>query len=89
MHAEQVRTLLRVFIHDLQPNEPEPTLPDASTLDDVGVDSMSLVDLLFKVEREFDITIPDEALPRIATVGDLVEYVTSQSAGRTRERNGC
>jgi acyl carrier protein len=84
-----MRTLLRAFIHDLHPNEPEPTLPAESTLDESGVDSMSMVDLLFKVEREFDITIPDEALPRITTVGDLVTYVTTQSADRARESTGC
>jgi acyl carrier protein len=89
MHTEQVRTLLRAFIHDLHPNEPEPVLPAESTLYDVGVDSMSLVDLLFTVEREFDITVSDEALPRITTVGDLVAYVTTRSTERTRERNGC
>jgi acyl carrier protein len=89
LHAEQVRTLLRAFIHDLHPNEPAPVLSAESTLDDAGLDSMSLVDLLFRFERELDITIPDEALPRITNVGDLVEYVTTRSADRARESTGC
>lgn len=89
MYAEQVRTLVRDFIQDLYPNEPAPTLPAESSLDAVGVDSMSLVDLLFKVERECDITIPDEALPRITTVGDLVDYITTQSGDRARKSTGC
>jgi len=74
MHAEQVHTLVSDFVRDLHPTASEPSAQ--STLDELGVDSMSLVDLLFKVEREYDVTIPDEALPNIATVGDLVEVVT-------------
>ncbi len=74
MHAEQVHTLVCDFVKDLHPDGSEPSAQ--STLDELGVDSMSLVDLLFKVEREYDVTIPDEALPNIATVGDLVEVVT-------------
>lgn len=75
MEPQQVRTLVREFVLDLTPGLPD--VPSESALADLGVDSMSLVDLLFKLEREFDIAIPDEALPRILTVGDLVTYVTT------------
>lgn len=84
MHAEQVHTLVRDFVRNLHPDGSKPTAPAGSTLDELGVDSMSLVDLLFKVEREYDITIPDEALPGIATVGDLVEYITARNAETAR-----
>ena len=82
MHAEQVHVLVRDFVRDLHPGGSEPSAQ--STLDELGVDSMSLVDLLFRVEREYDVTIPDEALPSIATVGDLVAYVKA-----AREQTGC
>lgn len=75
MEPQQVRTLVREFVLDLGPGLPD--VRSESSLADLGVDSMSLVDLLFKLEREFDIAIPDEALPRITTVGDLVTYVTT------------
>lgn len=75
MEPQQVRTLVREFVLDLGPGLSD--VRSESSLADLGVDSMSLVDLLFKLEREFDIAIPDEALPRITTVGDLVTYVTT------------
>ena len=79
MEPEQVHTLVRDFVHDLNPDEPDRRVPAEATFDALGIDSMSLVDLLFKLEREFDVAIPDEALPRITTIGDLVEFVTAES----------
>jgi acyl carrier protein len=84
MHAEQVHTLVLDFVRNLHPDVSEPSASAGATLDELGVDSMSLVDLLFRLEREYDVTIPDEALPNIATVGDLVEYVTARKAGTAR-----
>jgi acyl carrier protein len=77
MKPEQVHIVVLDFVRDLHGSSA--TLRAESTLDEIGIDSMSLVDLLFKLEREFDITIPDDGLPRIATVGDLVAAV-SESA---------
>jgi acyl carrier protein len=79
MQAQQVHTLVRDFVQDLHPGEPERQIPAEATFEAVGIDSMSLVDLLFKLEREFGVAIPDESLPDIATVGDLVEFVTTES----------
>ena len=84
MHAEQVHTLVRDFVQNLHPDGSAPSASAGTTLDELGVDSMSMVDLLFKVEREYDVTIPDEVLPSIATVGDLVEYVVARNAGTAR-----
>lgn len=81
MTREQVHGLVRDFVLRLHPGEPDVPLTAESTLDEAGIDSMSLVDLLFTLEREFAITIPDADLPRITTVGDLVDYVTAGSAG--------
>lgn len=77
MKPEQVHTVVLDFVRDLHGSSTQ--LRTESTLDEIGIDSMSLVDLLFKLEREFDITIPDDGLPRIATVGDLVAAI-SESA---------
>lgn len=77
MKPEQVHTVVLDFVRDLH-GSAEP-LRVESTLDEIGVDSMSLVDLLFKLEREFDITIPDDDLPRIATVGDLVAAIAESA----------
>lgn len=48
---------------------------DVSIADDLGADSLDLVDLLMSIEDEFDVEIPDEDVEKIKTVGDLVHYV--------------
>ena len=48
---------------------------EASIQDDLGADSLDVVDLITTIEDEFDISIPDEAVEEIKTVGDIVSYV--------------
>lgn len=79
MEPQQVHTVVRDFVHDLNPDETGQQLAPDATFDALGIDSMSLVDLLFTLEREFDVAIPDEALPRITTISDLVAFVTTES----------
>ena len=42
---------------------------------DLGADSLDLVEILMSLEEEFSVSIPDEAIPTIKTVGDLVEFI--------------
>ena len=42
---------------------------------DLGADSLDLVEILMSLEDEFSIAIPDEAIPNIVTVSDLVKYI--------------
>lgn len=49
--------------------------PDSSFVDDLGADSLDIVELIMGLETEFDIEIPDEDAEKIATVGDAVEYI--------------
>lgn len=49
--------------------------PDANIQDDLGADSLDIVDLIQTIEDEYDISIPDEAVENIKTVGDIVSYV--------------
>ena len=42
---------------------------------DLGADSLDLVEILMSLEEEFSISIPDEAIPTIKTVGDLVAFI--------------
>lgn len=46
-------------------------------IDDLGADSLDVVDLVMSIEEEFDIEIPDEAVEKIKTVGDIVSYIES------------
>ena len=45
--------------------------------DDLGADSLDVVDLLMSIEDEFEIEIPDEEIEHIRTVGELVNYIES------------
>ena len=47
---------------------------DTSIADDLGADSLDVVDLLMSIEDEFEIEIPDEEIDNIKTVGKLVNY---------------
>jgi len=56
-------------------------LPDASFVDDLGADSLDLVELIMMLEEEFGGEIPDEDAEKIQTVQDAVEYIKRQRAG--------
>ena len=47
--------------------------------DDLGADSLDVVDLLMSIEDEFETEIPDEDIENIKTVGDLVSYIEANS----------
>jgi acyl carrier protein len=55
--------------------EPEKVTPDASFVEDLGADSLDVVELLMKIEEELDIEIPDEDAEKITTVADAVAYI--------------
>lgn len=52
---------------------------EASFIDDLGADSLDIVELIMALEEEFDMEIPDEEAEKISTVGDVVEYIKSHS----------
>ena len=51
----------------------------ASFTDDLGADSLDIVELVMAFEEEFDIEIPDEEAEKIATVQDAIDYITQNS----------
>jgi len=48
---------------------------DASFIDDLGADSLDIVELIMALEEEFDLEIPDNDAEKVVTVGDVVEYI--------------
>jgi acyl carrier protein len=52
-------------------------VPATASFEELGIDSMSTMDLLRKVEDEFGIEVPDEQLPMIVGIEDLVNFVAS------------
>jgi acyl carrier protein len=51
----------------------------ASFIDDLGADSLDIVELVMKMEEEFGIEIPDEEAEKIKTVNDVVEYIKTHA----------
>jgi acyl carrier protein len=54
----------------------------ASFVDDLGADSLDIVELVMAFEEAFDLDIPDEDAEKIQTVKDAVEYIESKSKGK-------
>jgi len=67
-----------IIVDQLGVDESEVT-PEASFLDDLGADSLDIVELIMALEEEFDLEIPDEDAEKITTVGDAVEYIREHS----------
>ena len=63
-----------VIVDQLGADESAVTL-NASFVDDLGPDSLDIVELIMGLETEFDIEIPDEEAEKIRTVGDAVNYI--------------
>ena len=74
MVLEKVREIL---CDQLDVEEEQVTL-DASITDDLGADSLDVVDLVMSIEEEFDLEFPDEEVENIKSVGDIVKYIESK-----------
>jgi len=66
---------LRDIIVDQLSVAPEQVKLEAKFQEDLGADSLDVVELVMRIEEEFDIEIPDEDAEKIQTVGDAVRYI--------------
>lgn len=69
--------LKEILADQLDVNEDDVTL-EASITEDLGADSLDVVDLIMSLEEEFNMEIPDEEIENIKTVGDIVKYVENK-----------
>ncbi|MEX2207593.1 MAG: acyl carrier protein [Myxococcota bacterium] len=60
----------------------EEVVPEASFIDDLGADSLDIVELVMAIEEEFGLEIPDEDAERMQNIGDVISYVEERTAGR-------
>ncbi|MBX3102082.1 MAG: acyl carrier protein [Bacteroidetes bacterium] len=65
-----------IIVDKLGVDEKEVT-PEASFTNDLGADSLDTVELIMEFEKEFKLSIPDEAAEKIVTVGDAITYLES------------
>ena len=66
-----------IIVNELSVDEAQITL-DARFIEDLGADSLDTVELIMKLEEEFEISIPEEDAEKMKTVGDAVEYLKSK-----------
>ena len=57
--------------------EREKLTPEASFIEDLGADSLDIVELVMAMEEEFEVEIPDEEAENIKTVGDAINYINT------------
>ena len=57
--------------------EADKVTPEASFIDDLGADSLDIVELVMAFEEEFNVEIPDDAAEKITTVKDAISYIDS------------
>jgi acyl carrier protein len=57
----------------------EDVVPEASLVDDLGADSLALVELVMSIEEAFDIDIDDEDAEKLITVQDAIDYIKKRS----------
>ncbi|HIV36916.1 MAG TPA: acyl carrier protein [Candidatus Negativibacillus faecipullorum] len=60
--------------------EEEQVTEEAEVIEDLGADSLDIVDLVMTLEEEFDTEIPDEDIENLKTVGDIVKYIEDHAA---------
>ncbi len=69
----EFETIVRIIAEQFSLDEADISM-ETSLIDDLGADSLDLVDLMMALEEEFDFEIPEEDLEDITTVGDVVDY---------------
>ena len=68
-----------IIVEQLGVNENEVN-PEAKFIDDLGADSLDLVELVMALEEEYNLEISDEDAEKILTVGDAIEYIRGHVA---------
>ncbi|NEZ46052.1 acyl carrier protein [Clostridium niameyense] len=70
---------IRAIIAEQLSLDEEDVTMESSFIDDLGADSLDIVELIMALETEYDLEIPDEEAEKISSVGDVVEYIKSHT----------
>ncbi len=80
MSSEEIfEKVKKIIVEQLGVTETSITM-EASFIDDLGADSLDIVELIMALEEEFDIEIPDSDAEKVVTVGDVVDYIKEHIA---------
>jgi acyl carrier protein len=75
MQTEEIMAKLKELVIDRLNVEEDQIKPDASFIEDLGADSLDIVELIMGIEEEFDVEIPDEDAEKLTNVGEAMAYV--------------
>ena len=75
MNTEEIFSKVKEIIVEQLGVAETAVVPEASFIDDLGADSLDIVELIMALEEEFDIEIPDSDAEKVVTVNDVVEYI--------------
>ncbi len=75
-----IEAKVRQYVIDTLDVNPEEVVPQAKFIDDLGADSLDIVEMIMALEEEFDVEISDEEAEKLATVGDAVEFIKSKAS---------
>lgn len=73
----EIADRVKAIVVDKLGVDPASVTEEAEFIKDLGADSLDTVELIMDLEKEFNVTIPDEEAEKIKTVGDAVAYVES------------
>ncbi|MCU0649839.1 MAG: acyl carrier protein [Gemmatimonadaceae bacterium] len=76
-HADRIKDIIEKELGV----ERDKMTPEASFIEDLGADSLDIVELVMEFEKEFNIDIPDEDAEKLRTVGDAVAYLEAKVGG--------
>jgi len=79
MDREEILDKVKAVVVDQLNVEEDEVVDDASFIDDLGADSLGIVELVMALEEEFGISIPDEDAESIKTVGDAISYIQANA----------
>lgn len=79
MATEEIVRRVKDLIAESLGVNPNEVVADASFIDDLGADSLDIVELVMAIEKEFNIEIPDEDAEKISTVQDAIDYIHNKA----------
>lgn len=80
MDMKQLEEKVKDIIVEQLGVNPEQVTPQASFIEDLGADSLDIVELVMAFEEEFGVEVPDEDAEKLQRVGDVIKYIEDKSS---------